>query len=49
MIAAERAGLEHQAHLHRSRVDDLIEIALRHGIDLKPWPDQPIITPVCLD
>ncbi|GAA5150122.1 hypothetical protein GCM10023321_14980 [Pseudonocardia eucalypti] len=41
VTVAESAGREHEAQLHRSRIDDLIEIAMRHGIDLKPWPDQP--------
>lgn len=39
MITAEAAGTEREAHMHRARIDDLIEIAVRYGIDLKPWPD----------
>lgn len=43
MITAEAAGEEREAHIHRARIDDLIEIAMRHGIDLKPWPDHPAL------
>jgi hypothetical protein len=31
---AERAGLSDEAHLHRARLADLMDIAVRHGIDL---------------
>lgn len=46
LISAQEAGLEHEVHQHRSRIDDLIEIAIRHGIAVKPWPDLPHITHV---
>jgi hypothetical protein len=49
LIAAQAAGREHEAQLHQARIDDLIEIAMRHGIDIKPWPDQPLITHVSSD
>lgn len=33
LIAAQAAGLEYETPLHRARIDDLIEIAMRSGID----------------
>jgi hypothetical protein len=38
--AAEAAGLDHEVDVHRARIDDLIDIAVQYGIDLKPWPEQ---------
>jgi hypothetical protein len=45
-IAAERAGMVNEAEQHQARMDDLIEIAMRHGIDLKPWPEHSLIPSV---
>lgn len=41
---AEAEDLEHEVRKHQARIDDLIEIAMRHGIDLKPWPEHPLLT-----
>lgn len=37
LVAAEQAGLPYEAHLHRARVQDLLEMAARHGIDASGW------------
>jgi hypothetical protein len=34
LALAEQAGLSYEAILHRARLADLIDIALRHAIDL---------------
>lgn len=34
LTIAENAGQEHRAQLYRSRIEDLVEIAMRHGVDL---------------
>ena len=33
LVLAEQADLPYEAHLHRARVHDLLEMAARHGID----------------
>ncbi len=42
LALAEQAGLPYEAHLHRARLEDLKDLAARHGIDVSPWIDQPI-------
>jgi hypothetical protein len=37
LVLAEQADLPYEAHLHRARVQDLLEIAARHGIDATGW------------
>jgi hypothetical protein len=37
LVLAEQAGLPHEAHLQRARVQDLLEMAARHGIDVSGW------------
>lgn len=38
---AERAGLPYESQLHRARLDDLVDIAARYGIDVSRWVDRP--------
>ena len=37
LVLAKQAGLSYEAHLHRARVQDLLEMAARHGIDATGW------------
>ena len=37
LVLAEQADLPYEAHLHRARVHDLLEMAARHGIDATGW------------
>ena len=37
LVLAEQAGLSYEAYLHRARVQDLLEMAARHGIDVSGW------------
>jgi hypothetical protein len=39
LAIATEAGLPHEAHLHRARLQDLFAIATRYGIDVTPWVD----------
>jgi hypothetical protein len=39
LALATAAGLPHEVHLHRARLQDLIAIATRYGIDVTPWVD----------
>lgn len=39
LVLATEAGQAHEAHLHRARLQDLIAIATRYGIDVTPWVD----------
>lgn len=34
---AEQAGHPHEAYLHRTRVQDLLDVAGRHGVDTSSW------------
>jgi hypothetical protein len=43
---ASRADLPYEAHLHRARLEDLIGIASRHGIDVTGWVDRGLLSPV---
>jgi hypothetical protein len=45
LVLACEAGLPYEAHLHRARLQDLIEIAARHGIDTRTWVDRGSVTP----
>jgi len=37
---AERAGHEHEVHLHSARLLELIDRAREHGIDVSEWVGQ---------
>lgn len=43
-IAAD-AGLPYEAALHRARLEDLMEVASRHGIDVTSWVDSSLLVP----
>jgi hypothetical protein len=49
LVTAARSGLAREADLHRARLDDLIDIAARHGIDITGWVDQSLLSPVARD
>ncbi|MDT7652898.1 MAG: hypothetical protein QOI36_4304 [Pseudonocardiales bacterium] len=38
---AQQAGLPYEAHQHRARLEDLMDMAARHGIDVTAWIDGP--------
>jgi hypothetical protein len=40
LVLAGEAGLLYEAYLHRARLEDLIERATRHGIDVNTWVDR---------
>ena len=39
LALAQQAGLSYEAHLHRARLEDLMDMAARHGIDVSAWID----------
>lgn len=39
LFAAERAGSSREVYLRRARLDDLVDIATRHGVDVTAWVD----------
>ena len=44
LVLARQAGHPYEAHLHRRRLDGLIEAAARHGVDVDPWLDRAILS-----
>lgn len=46
LVRAREAGLLYEAHLHHSRLQDLIDIAARHNIDTSTWVDRAVIEPI---
>lgn len=40
---ATQAGLPYEATLHRARLEDLVEMATRHGIDVSAWVDHSLL------
>lgn len=40
LVAAVEADQPYEAARQRARLEDLIEIAARHGIDVSAWVDQ---------
>lgn len=45
LLLAERAGMPYAAHLHRARLEDLVDMATRHGIDVSGWVDRSLLAP----
>jgi hypothetical protein len=37
LTAAQRAGLEYESHLHSARIQDLLDLGARHGVDTGTW------------
>jgi len=48
LVLASEAGLPYEAHLHRARLLDLMDIAARHSVDVSTWVDRALITPRAL-
>lgn len=43
LVQANRAGRPREAYLHRARLEDLIDMATRHGIDVTAWVDRSLL------
>jgi len=46
LVVADRAGLPREVYLCRARLEDLIDIAARHGIDVTAWVDRSLRPPL---
>jgi hypothetical protein len=46
LLIADRAGQAREAYLYRARLQDLMDIAARHGIDVTAWVDQSLLSPL---
>jgi hypothetical protein len=44
LLLASEAGLPYEAHLHRARLQDLMDIAARHNVDVSAWVDPALVT-----
>ena len=44
LALARRAGHPYEAYLHRRRLENLIETATRHGVDVDTWLDRTILS-----
>jgi hypothetical protein len=45
---AGEAGLPYEAYLHRSHLEELMDTAMRYGIDVRPWVDRSLLPPLAL-
>jgi hypothetical protein len=43
LALAQQAGLPYEVHLHRARLEDLMDMAARHGIDVSAWIDRSLL------
>jgi hypothetical protein len=43
LAVAQRAGLEYEAHLHAARIQDLLDLGARHGVDTGAWVDPALL------
>jgi hypothetical protein len=43
LALAQAAGLPYETHLHRARLEDLMDMAARHGIDVSAWIDRSML------
>ncbi len=48
LAAARKAGLEYESHLHGARIQDLLDLGARHGIDTGTWVDPTLLDAVSL-
>lgn len=48
LALAQQAGLEYEAHLHGARIQDLLDLGVRHGIDTGAWVDPTLLDSVSL-
>lgn len=39
LVLADEAGLPYEVYLHTARLQDLMDIAVRRGIDVATWVD----------
>jgi hypothetical protein len=46
LLIADRADQAREAYLYRARLQDLMDIAARHGIDVTAWVDQSLLSPL---
>lgn len=45
LVNASQADQTYQISRHRARLEDLIDIAARHGIEVSQWVDPTLLTP----
>ena len=45
LVRARAADLPYEAARHRARLDDLIEMAARYGVDVTTWVDPAVLAP----
>jgi len=43
IVAASEANDPYEVARHRARLQDLVDLAARHGIDVHPWVDQTLL------
>jgi hypothetical protein len=43
LAAAVENGQQYEAARHRARLEDLIDMAGRHGVDVHAWVDQTLL------
>jgi hypothetical protein len=43
LAAAVENGQQYEATQHRARLEDLIDMAARHGVDVHAWVDQTLL------
>lgn len=48
LALASREGLPYEAYLHRARLEDLMDMAERDGIDVSAWVDRSLLPPLVL-
>jgi hypothetical protein len=48
LAIARREDLPYEAYLHRARLEDLFELAERHGVDVEQWIDRSSLPPLTL-
>ena len=46
LALADQAGLPYESHLHHARLEDLMDIAARHDIDVSAWVDPSLLSPL---
>jgi hypothetical protein len=48
LAVAGEAGLPYEVYLHRARLEELMDMAARRGIDVAPWVDRSRLPPLAL-
>jgi hypothetical protein len=49
LAVAQRAGHDYEAHLHAARIQDLLDLAARHGIGSDDWVEPALLASARLD